>query len=82
MADEFYSLKESLKEYKLPYAYGELAYAAFDYEPEEQEEEEQDWQEDAASFADMDSVDDPACPITQMFAEAKANANSLITNAS
>jgi len=87
LIDEFYSLKESLKEYKLPYAYGELREdqrfldLEMGDEAAEAEWEEEGWQEEGyTAFTDTDSIDDPACPIIRMFAEAKAN--SLIANPS
>jgi hypothetical protein len=87
LIDEFYSLKESLKEYKLPYAYGELGeyeyfLATCDDAPETEREEE-DWQEteeDTASTNTNSADIDPTGQIERMFAEVKAN--SLIANPS
>lgn len=87
LIDEFYSLKESLKEYKLPYAYGELREdqrfldLEIGDEAAEAEREEEGWQEEGdAAFTDTSSIDDPSCPIVRMFVEAKAN--TLIANPS
>jgi len=86
LIDEFYSLKESLKEYKLPYAYGELRKdqrfldLEMGDEAAEAEREEEGWQEEGDAATDTDSIDDPACSIARMFAEAKAN--SLIVSSS
>jgi len=82
LIDEFYSLKESLKEYKLPYAYGELRedQRFLDLEIGGEAAEVEQEEEGGAAFTDTDSIDDPACPIARMFAEAKVN--SLIANPS
>jgi hypothetical protein len=92
LVNVFYTLKESLKEYKLPYAYGQLGeYEAFLAtcnvdEPETQQEEadEQECGKDTASTTDSTEIDPTgqiAGQIEHMFAETPPNNNSTMYSA-
>lgn len=89
LVNVFYTLKESLKEYKLPYAYGQLGeYEDFLAtcnvdEPETQQEEadEQEWGKDTASTTDSTEIDPTgqiARQTAHMFAEIQPNNNSTM----